>query len=121
MLTELIVAYQGRAQESFMTGGRPYLLPCEVASGEHCSTQFVKVAEVGGAVSAVTELMGRCPKGGRHAVKALGWSTLFALSPLGASSEPCGGGDPCLPGDPTAADPCSGKDPLSRDIAGCDC
>lgn len=116
MLGELIINYQRKAQENFVAGRRPNLLPCETETGVHCSTQFAQVAQRGGAVSAVTELMDRCPKGQQHAVKALGWSTVFALSPFGAS------GDPCFPGDPTSADPCGGGDPLSQDIAKCgDC
>src|SRR3989344_7142840 len=115
MLTELIAAYQRRAQENFNAGNRPYFLPCEQVTGEHCSTRFARVAENNDGMSAVTELMGRCPKGPTHAVKALGWSAFIALSPFGASSI----NDPCCPGDPTADDPCGGGDPFSRDIAKC--
>ena len=119
MLGELIGQYQKRAQENFVAGRRPNFLPCETITGEHCSTRFARVAENGGAVSAITELMDRCPKGNQHAVKALGWSTLVALNPFGASSSI---NDPCCPGDPTAADPCGGGDPFSQDVAKCgDC
>lgn len=117
MLGELIAKYQGQAQRQFETGQRPYLLPCETEKGEHCSTRFATVSGESGAPNAVAELMTRCPKGQLHAVKAVGWSTLIALNPFGASIN-----DPCFPGDPTSADPCGGGDPFSQDIAKCgDC
>ncbi len=122
MLTEIVSGlvgrYQATAQASHEAGNRPYLLPCEAETGMHCSTRFAQVAGSGGAASAVAELMNRCPKGPTHAVNALGWSALVALSPFGASSI----NDPCCPGDPTSADPCGGGDPFSQDVAKCgDC
>lgn len=119
IVSGLVGKYQAAAQAAHEAGNRPYLLPCEAVTGKHCSTQFALVANESGAVSAVVELMNRCPKGDQHAVKALGWSTLVALNPFGASSSI---NDPCCPGDPTSADPCGGGDPFSRDVAKCgDC
>lgn len=124
MFEALIQQYGAKAQTLVNENKRRAVLPCEEDLGEQCSARFLRVMKSDGAGEAVSELTMRCPKGNVHALKALGWSTLFALSPLGAYSnayEPCGGGDPCLPGDPTAADPCGGGDPISREIANCDC
>lgn len=117
----LIGQYQNKAQAVYKAGGRPYFLPCEAQTGVHCSTQFAQKVAKSDTVDAFMDLQERCPKGPNHAAKALVWSAMMAVSPFAASSEPCGGSDPCLPGDPTAADPCSGRDPLSQDVANCDC
>lgn len=120
-IESMIIRYGNAAAGMVEAGRRPAVLPCEQQLGTQCSAQFLQVMNESSVAGAVNDLTKRCPKGGQHAMKALGWSTIFALSPFGASTEPCGGGDPCLPGDPTAADPCGGGDPLSREIANCDC
>lgn len=120
-IISLINKYQSCAASAAAVGRRPEELSCEKMMGEFCSVRFAKVVENKGVAAAVKGITEWCPRGPKHAWWALGWSAVAALSPFGASSEPCGGGDPCCPGDPTSDDPCSGGDPLSEDLAKCDC
>ncbi len=112
---EVLVEGYGRAAQGFVNQGiRPAILPCEEAIGEQCSARFLRVMQEKGTVTAVTDLLGRCPQGKPHAVEALGWSTLVAMGYQGGyRRSPRAPGakrridDPCFPGDPCAKDPCA--------------
>ncbi len=86
MLTEIVSGlvgrYQATAHTAYESDIRPFYLPCEAASGVHCSNQFENVASQDGPVSAVRDLTKRCPKGPNHALAALVGSTILAAGIL---------------------------------------
>lgn len=89
----LLSQYQARARQHIADGKRPALLACE-ADGVPCSHKFADIVKSDGLLSAVADLLGRCPKGETHVPKALIYSIGLVALPLAFSGyQP--GNDPC--------------------------
>jgi hypothetical protein len=87
----LIKIYQKKANHRFLSGKRPYYLPCEEKLGDHCAQMMVNDIQQLGIARGIRNHIKRCPKGAYHGILGLlSGAAVAALPFMLFSSDPCG-------------------------------
>jgi len=85
-LLNMVDGYRLKAQKMYLSGRRPYYLPCEIKIGGHCAVMFENDLQVHSIPISVKKFVCRCPKGKVGAAAGLISGALIFLTTFGSNN-----------------------------------